>query len=1340
MRSYLAVALVCLLVTFGCGGDSGVSGDPVSGGQAGAGGNAGSGGDSGAGGEAGEAGSGGAGGSAGSPGNGGDAGSGGGAMMGARPICGADSEIGEPGTCDEPTPFVFGKLSEGTTRGAPSSVVGSSCGNGGISPEAVFSFVADQDGSVCLSTERSVYDTVLFVREAVCGDAQAEVACNDTDREFTGGDQSAVEFEVTSGVEYFVIVDGFGSIGQFLLSGSYGTCAEVRPETCNNNCPCGDGLECDGGRCIRPCESDTNCPDPRSVCRDNICTAVDCRVDAHCGSDGFCVENTCLECRTEADCGGDDICIDGRCYGCLEDSDCASGVCEGNECVDCRDNTQCEVTPETPFCGANNCVECVEDAQCPQDAETNQPYCLDYACVECRLDTDCDDGLACFNSTCVERARNVTCEAPNSYEVGKVILGDLAGWTGSYGGSCTTNSDDRPETVFELEAQQSGEICVSLRDSDFDSLMYIREAPADCDSGAPGTSTCQSYCEAENGEVLNDQCNDYRFNTTDVNVCCSDDARAITGSNNAAISLQITEGKRYYIFVDRYGSQSGNNGTAFKLASSYGSCEDQIPPACDDSGDCAPGLECLLNFCTVSCDSAGDATCPDRLQYCEADVCQPFDCLVESDCTFSETCLVGDTPSLNRCVDCVGDGDCFGSDVCVSNECEECATDSHCFASSAFSREFYCIENSCAACVTDDHCAVGFCGVNNTCVQCTDDAMCGDDAVCVSEVCVECRVADDCEAGFGCGSDGRCLSCAEDTDCEAGFVCDGGVGLCVQCTENSDCAMGFACFNQLCVDSATAGSCEQPTDYQIGTVLTGDTSVGTSVHQASNSMTDDCSGTDGAGPEFVFQFTPTQSGFVCFSTDGSSYDTVLHVRGPICDDVNAQLACDDDGGESVRSSLAVEVTANEIYHLFVDGYATSSQGNFVVASSYSPDGTCGPAPQCDSDDDCVGESVCTNGVCESVCSSTVGCPFGSLCLDANQQEVSADSDTTGSCTSIECTADIHCGSGSCLDFQCVECLSDDQCQIDELCSMNNTCDRTFICHDQVVGSGVACTDGAECGAQETCNAQSVCERSFACDTALNDDGNPTIPCLAHETCEVTGENGETIGQCVFQAACRSQEICLFDEDATAGDPGTCTTVECLNNDDCGFFDPACVNYTCEECAVDEDCDAGDSCVDNACIFQPECGLEGLDPCPEGQECFSGSCLIPAGTCSEPEPITEGVFMGSTVGQPAVNTGGDSCGFGNGNGPEAVFEYTPTMSGSICVDTLQSSYDTVLYIRQGVCDMQSAEIVCNDDDETGDFSTRSALSFSAQVDTSYYIFVDSFSSAGGTFVLNIQPCP
>ena len=232
-----------------------------------------------------------------------------------------------------------------------------------------------------------------------------------------------------------------------------------------------------------------------------------------------------------------------------------------------------------------------------------------------------------------------------------------------------------------------------------------------------------------NTEAPNERCDDYRSNSGDPNVCCNDDARSIT---SRAMRLSVFKLPRASATTSSWivGGFSLHRVLLFKLASSYGGWASNSPgvmtlePAKLDSSVC-------WAF-TVSCDSDGDAMCPERLQYCLDDVCQPFDCEDQSDCSFSETCLVGDNPGLNRCVDCVGDDDCFGSDVCVNNICEECATDAHCFETSSNTREFYCVDNSCARCVTDEHCAVGFCGANNTCVEC-NDAACGDD-VCVSGV------------------------------------------------------------------------------------------------------------------------------------------------------------------------------------------------------------------------------------------------------------------------------------------------------------------------------------------------------------------------------------------------------------------------------------------------------------------------------------------------------------------------------------------------------------------------------------------------------------------------------
>ena len=97
----------------------------------------------------------------------------------------------------------------------------------------------------------------------------------------------------------------------------------------------------------------------------------------------------------------------------------------------------------------------------------------------------------------------------------------------------------------------------------------------------------------------------------------------------------------------------------------------------------------------------------------------------------------------------------------------------------------------------------------------------------------------------------------------------------------------------------------------IGERAIGDTSLAMSIHGADTAIdaTDDCSGSDGAGPEYVFSIVPTETGTVCISTDGSSYDSVLHLRAADCTDPSTQVLCDDDGGEGTRSTLAVDLTA-----------------------------------------------------------------------------------------------------------------------------------------------------------------------------------------------------------------------------------------------------------------------------------------------------------------------------------------------------------------------------------------------------------------------------------------------
>lgn len=126
-----------------------------------------------------------------------------------------------------------------------------------------------------------------------------------------------------------------------------------------------------------------------------------------------------------------------------------------------------------------------------------------------------------------------------------------------------------------------------------------------------------------------------------------------------------------------------------------------------------------------------------------------------------------------------------------------------------------------------------------------------------------------------------------------------------------------------------------------------------------------------------------------------------------------------------------------------------------------------------------------------------------------------------------------------------------------------------------------------------------------------------------------------------------------------------------------------------------------------------------------------------GTCVEPTNVNVGaglVIEESTVGLENNESG--SC--GGGDTPEWVFEVVADGSGPICVDTIGSAYDTLIYARGGSC--AGLELGCNDDIEFG-VNTRSRLQLDVTGGEPVVVFVDGYSSAGA-FTLNIAPgnCP
>ena len=138
-----------------------------------------------------------------------------------------------PGSCATPVTIpAGGGIIPGKTTGAASANAGS-C-DASVSPENVFQWTPNVSGTALVKTcDPAVtnFDTVLYVREAVCLSGTERACNNDTpgcDTTTMAGKGSNVSFSVTAGTTYFIFVDGVaGASGNFTLTviPPTGTCA-----------------------------------------------------------------------------------------------------------------------------------------------------------------------------------------------------------------------------------------------------------------------------------------------------------------------------------------------------------------------------------------------------------------------------------------------------------------------------------------------------------------------------------------------------------------------------------------------------------------------------------------------------------------------------------------------------------------------------------------------------------------------------------------------------------------------------------------------------------------------------------------------------------------------------------------------------------------------------------------------------------------------------------------------------------------------------------------------------------------------------------------------------------
>ena len=551
-----------------------------------------------------------------------------------------------------------------------------------------------------------------------------------------------------------------------------GPCEEVFCEEATGACATKNAA--DGGACddSDECTVEDTCTagvcdgEPVKCDDGEECTEDSCDPDAGCVFDAA-ADGT--ECNDGSLCTENDGCVAGECTGdavpecdaCMEDADCSDyedgNLCNGTlACID----SQCVVDEETVVvcvapgaCKQNKCNpasgECeasdaLDGTKC-DDANgcTHSDYCSGGVCKG--LPEDCDDINACTADSCDPDSGCVN--APKAGDCGDgdpCTINDQC-----VDGACMgdPNPDCQCETDDDCEDEEDGDMCNGTLVCEDKKCVVDEATIVDC--SIPGLDSCMvADCDPDSGYCSLTQfpdgadCDDLN-ECTDSDTCyggickgmpmfCDDDNICTDDSCDPNVGC-----------VHAYNTADCDDGSTCTLNDycAQGFCTGDPNPecVCQNNGDCAQfedgdlcngtlickGFKCAVDQATVvACDKSNDTDC--LVTYCTPQNGQCVTAAFED----GKPCSDNDACTL---VDVCLDGQCMGNQapVCVD---ENPCTDDTC--EPAFGCTFVPNDDGCDdldPCTGGDFCADGVC-------QPGDVDLCGD--TCIPDWTLSCGGSD----------------------------------------------------------------------------------------------------------------------------------------------------------------------------------------------------------------------------------------------------------------------------------------------------------------------------------------------------------------------------------------------------------------------------------------------------------------------------------------------------------------------------------------------------------------------------------------------------------------------
>ena len=359
------------------------------------------------------------------------------------------------------------------------------------------------------------------------------------------------------------------------------------------------------------------------------------------------------------------------------------------------------------------------------------------------------------------------------------------------------------------------------------------------------------------------------------------------------------------------------------------------------------------------------------------------------------------------------------------------------------------------------------------------------------------------------------------------------------------------------------------------------------------------------------------------------------------------------------------------------------------------------------DNDCNGVADCMDPACSAV--PDCGCvpkPGGENCSNGQDD----DCDTKVDCNDPDCQGTPACG---CLASEVGHCQNgfDDDCD-GQLDCADNDCSSTPACQCQIQPE--ICSDGVDnnCDGLVDC-AEPSCQGVFPC--ACVPPGFPEV-CNDGVDNDCDGKPDCQDPDCNLSPSCQqcTSEVCTDGLDNNCNGQIDCADVACFGAPSCAPKPEVCNN------GLDDDQDGLIDCQDPDCSNNPFCEQQQAN-------CLSPK-LIPG----------SGTYFGDTTGH--VNETHGACGGGAG---EAVFYMVITDPSFVELDSIGTSFDSVIYVRTGVCNT-GRELGC--DDDSANSANAAQLTFNIVYPGTYYVFLDGFTvdpnfgANEGPFQLNVTITP